>query len=259
MSRLSDLRFLAACFDLADPNERKRSAGELTSLYLDLVTAINPDVTVEIGAFDASFSQAIKQRLPQVRAVAFEANPYNFEEVASRVAAAGIEYVHKAVSDVDGTVTFNIMAAYGDDRFPRVKGNDSLLQRTAPGVAYEQVAVPSVTADTFFGQAEFAACRPCLWIDVEGAASKVLEGAANVLARTRSVLIEVEDYPHWEGQWLSQDVDAVLASHGLTPVARDFEYENQFNIVYVDSSTIDAHWLDLLLTRYYSRIASVRR
>ena len=117
MSRLSDLRFLAACFDLADPNERKRSAGELTSLYLDLVTAINPDVTVEIGAFDASFSQAIKQRLPQVRAVAFEANPYNFEEVASRVAAAGIEYVHKAVSDVDGTVTFNIMAAYGDDRF----------------------------------------------------------------------------------------------------------------------------------------------
>ncbi len=258
MSRISDLRFLATCFDLTDPNERKRSASELLNFYLDLVTAINPDVAVEIGAFDASFSQAIKQRLPHVRAVAFEANPYNFNEVVGRVAVAGIEYLHKAVSDVDGTVTFNIMAEYAGDKFPRVKGNDSLLQRTAPGVAYEQVVVPSVTADTFFGQAQFAECRPCLWIDVEGAASKVIEGATKLLARTQSVLIEVEDYRHWDGQWLSKDVDAAMASHGLMPVARDFEYENQFNVIYVNASVADADWIDQLLTRFHSRVATGR-
>jgi len=254
MSRLGDLRFLATCFDLSDPEERGRSARLLAGFYSDLVTAIKPELVAEIGAFDASFSRDIKRRLPNTHAIAFEANPYNYEAFAPDAAAAGVEYVHAAVSDAVGSVTFNIIASYGDQKFTRVKGVDSLLQRTAAGVTYEQVTVPATTADVVLGHSRFATGSVCLWIDVEGAVEKVLRGATQTLHKAKSIMVEVEDYAQWEGQWLSANVDAMLAEYGFSPIARDFEYEHQYNVVYVTADVMSNFWYDQHLTRFFSAL-----
>jgi FkbM family methyltransferase len=254
MSRLGNLRFLATCFDLLDPEERGRSARLLAGFYSDLVTAIKPEVVAEIGAFDASFSREIKRRLPDTHAIAFEANPYNYETFAPDAVAAGVEYVHTAVSDSAGFATFNIIASHGDQQFARVKGVDSLLQRTFTGVTYEQVAVPATTADIVFGQSRFATGRVCLWIDVEGAIEKVLRGATQTLYKAQSIMVEVEDYAQWEGQWLSANVDAVLAEYGFFPIARDFEYEHQYNVIYVKTEVTSNFWYDQHLTQFFSAL-----
>jgi FkbM family methyltransferase len=254
MPSLDDLRALAACFDLEVPEERKRSAAALRSLFIDLVCELGPPLTAEIGAFDADFSRTIKRRLPQTRALAFEANPYNHSAMSPAAKADGVDYRHMALSDQDGTAMFNIVAQYGADRYSQVKGNDSLLQRTLDGIVYEKVEVPSARADTVFGAPDLAGQRACLWVDVEGAAGAVLEGAQQLLRRTDAILIEVEHHRYWENQWLAGDVDAALQSAGLRPAARDFEYEHQHNLVYVSPAAASLGAYDFLMCRYFSAI-----
>jgi FkbM family methyltransferase len=259
MPRLTDLRSIASHFELSDPAERSRSTTALMALYFDLLMEIRPTVTVEIGAFDASFSLEMKRRLPEVHAVAFEANPYNFAVCNAGALEASVEYLHMAVADVDGAITFNVIAGQGDQRFPQVKGNDSLLQRNVANVEYEQVTVPATTANRFFSQPRFLDSRFSMWIDVEGAAGKVLQGATEVFDRTQSLLIEVEEMQFWTDQWLCRQVDAFLERHGFVPVARDFEYDYQYNVLYVKQPVMDLPRFDYLMSDYFSKIGAARR
>ena len=221
MARLAGLRSTAGHFNLADPTERHRSTQRLMELYFDLLMEIRPSVTAEIGAFDASFSLEMKRRLPEVHAVALEANPYNFAARSAKALEAGVDYLHTAIADRDGALPFSVMTSYGDRRFPQVKGNDSLLRRNLADVDYEEVVVPATTAKRFFGQPRFLDSRISLWIDVEGAAGKVLRGATEVFGRIQSLLIEVEEIQFWTDQWSSRSVDAFLEQYGFVPVARD--------------------------------------
>lgn len=47
------------------------------------------------------------------------------------------------------------------------------------------------------------------------------------------IYIEVEDFQKWKGQWLSFDVMKHLILNGFIPIARDFEYEMQYNIIFI--------------------------
>jgi FkbM family methyltransferase len=258
MARLNELRWLASNFNLSDPAERSRSTQRLMALYFDLMMEIRPTVTAEIGAFDASFSQEMKRRLPEVHAVAFEANPYNFEACGGAAREASVEYLHMAIADRDGEITFNVIAGQGDQKFPQVKGNDSLLQRNVGNVDYEQVVVPAITANRFFGAPRFADSRISMWIDVEGAAGQVLQGATEVFDRTQSLLIEVEDIQFWTDQWLSKSVDAFLEARGFVPIARDFEYDYQYNLLYVNPQVLDLPRFDFVMTDYFSKLGAGR-
>lgn len=47
--------------------------------------------------------------------------------------------------------------------------------------------------------------------------------------------IEVEEKAVWQEQWLSLDVIEHFIAAGFQPMARDIEYENQFNILFVEN------------------------
>jgi hypothetical protein len=70
-----------------------------------------------------------------------------------------------------------------------VKGNDSLLRRNLADADYSRLS---------------------LWIDLEGAAAKVLRGATEVFGRTENLLIGVKEIRSWTDQWLSPSVDVCL-------------------------------------------------
>ena len=135
--------------------------------------------------------------------VAFEASAvnHNHHKAATDFDAAGIEYLHSAVSDHTGVATLLLNLEHADDE-PTPVGWTSLLRHR--GFEHVRpVQVPSTTLDDFVAD---AAGPIALWIDVEGAAGLVLDGAARTLSGVDVLKVEVEDVPSWEGQTVSLDI-----------------------------------------------------
>jgi FkbM family methyltransferase len=59
--------------------------------FMSLCAKLKPTVTLEIGAFEASFSREMKKRLPDARVVAYEANPSTDEHEQVSVPAVRID------------------------------------------------------------------------------------------------------------------------------------------------------------------------
>jgi FkbM family methyltransferase len=204
----------------------------LRQLFLNINRALQPDVFIEAGAHNAATSVKLRGLVPEARVIAFEANPHNHTKFAARhdFGALGVEYRLQALTDAVGPVTFKVLVQEGGVARKPDSGRSSLLARDGVAARYEDVTVPGTTLDAAL---EGVAGRVALWVDVEGAAQKVLGGAAASLARTDVMMIEVETRPYWQGQWLHTDICAHLMGLGLVPVARDFEYRYQFNLLFL--------------------------
>lgn len=211
---------------------------KLVGLFFDLQGLLKPEMSLEIGAFEAEFSKKMRSISPFIPVLAFEANPYNYKHFTNQYdyAANHISYLHNAISDLDGTLDFNIQEEIVSrgQKIDKVIGSNSILNRTNKDVLCKQVSVPSYRLDTYLKKNSRDHLEPSMWIDVEGANRNILEGAAETLSRAKSVFIEVEDFAYWENQWLSKDVVSYLARFGLIPVARDLQYgPNQYNYIFV--------------------------
>lgn len=231
-------------------------------------THIRPKTFLEFGAFDAKFSRRIKSEHPHAKTIAFEANPYVYQHFMSQVdfKALGIEYNHLAISDSDNSrVSFQVQAKRSGQDVTPVKGDDSLLKRNVSdphqiyeAVEYETVTVDATTLDGYVNDSQFGLDDFSAWIDVEGALKTVLAGAQKTLARTRSLMIEVEEKPHWGGQWVAKDVEEHLISLGFFPIARDFEYEHQYNLIFVRDEVLNHFGFNACMQRYFDRIGNKR-
>lgn len=258
----------AANFDLWSSEGRQFSHHALIELFHDLQNFIRPKCFLEFGAFDAKFSRRIKQEHPNSSVIAFEANTYNYKHFTAEFdfKAAGIEYKHLAISDQDGTtISFQVQKSRKGVEVSPVKGDDSLLKRNVSDpheiyhdVEYETLTVDAIRLDTYCNDAQFGLCDFGAWIDVEGALRTALSGAKRTLERTRSLMIEVEEKPHWAGQWMAGDVEDFLSKLGFIAVARDFEYEDQYNIIFVKKEVLHHFGFNRSMTRYYDRIGNKR-
>ena len=139
----------AAHYNLLNKKERTRSNEDLLSLFYMLQERIRPDLTVEIGAFNATFSVEMRRR--GIRAIAFEANPYNYEHFRknSNLVNIGVEYLHMAISNWDGHIDFHVQKIVEGEPVSSIRGNNSLMIRNQDGVEYEQVSVPCASLASF--------------------------------------------------------------------------------------------------------------
>ncbi|MGC1301973.1 MAG: FkbM family methyltransferase [Caulobacteraceae bacterium] len=251
----------ASSFDLAHEDERKRSTRELIQLFYDIQAVVTPTCFVEIGAHEARFSVDMAALHPGAKVVAFEGNPYNHAYFASGFdyAAHRVDYRNALVSDVDGALEMMLQVSCEGRPIPRIKGNDSILKRNQQGMEYEARLIASTRLDTAFADLDKARNLFALWVDVEGATRQVFAGAAEVLTKTSSLLVEVEEHPYWEGQWLVDDVQAHLARLGFVALARDFEYGHQFNILFVHRALWQAAGVRAALNAFLSRIGQSPR
>jgi FkbM family methyltransferase len=223
--------------------------GRLTSLLWNVLERLRPTVFFDIGAFDGGIAVAAKQKFPRLLVYSFEANPEIFALHNSTVSAAGVTYMNRAVSDSVGPVKMyapRTLSRYYDKGVvlpghinePKTTGKTSLLLRNEDAV-YEEFNVNGTTLDAFLVEEGFdvAEQRMVLWIDVEGAADKVLQGAEKALASSVAVLIEVENFEFWKEQKDSAYITRELIAKGFVPVARDREYgDHQFNILFVKAA-----------------------
>ncbi|WEJ12938.1 FkbM family methyltransferase [Sinorhizobium prairiense] len=239
--RLYELQMLATAsnFSLWETEGRRKSADALAEFFYGITRAIKPSTFIEAGARQAYASTRIRSLCPETEIFAFEANPYNYEYF-SRVGsfeADRVNYIHKAISETSGTITFNIRKTVDGKEVTPLTGQSSLLKRADDKTTYEEVTVPAASLDELFPSAP----TNTIWIDVEGATRGVIEGGRSVLAKSQAAIVEMSDRSHWDGEWLATRVISELYDLGLVPVARDFEFRSQYNVVFLNRDTLMNH------------------
>jgi FkbM family methyltransferase len=220
-------------FNLATQEGRSQSARWLSHLYLRLIVeGLRPAVTLELGAKAAGFSIDVKTALPEASVHALEANPYTYAAFARRLHKYGINYRNLAVGDTSGPAVFKVQRKkMGVEQSP-TRGSNSL--RTKPGdFEYEDATVDQLTVDDYVARAGIVGLPTAMWVDVEGCAFEALSGASRTLKQTEALLVEVEDRPIWNGQKLSSNVMGLLLEADFIPVARDFEFPGQHNVLFL--------------------------
>lgn len=237
-------------YNLSEKAERVRSVQDLEVLFLRICRELQPDLFVEAGAKDAETSRRARKYV-NGRIVAFEANPFTYENFRSKDnLSRNVEYLHRALSDRDGDVSFNVRVVDGRNA---ADGKGSLLQSHDGTVGYTKVTVAGSRLDTFFPPASFR--RWASWVDVEGASKQALTGASEILDQCEAIYIEVSDRATWEGQWLTGDVIDYLDRFGLVPMARDFQSRYLYNMLFVRREYIRQDRIRLFLIEYFGRNA----
>lgn len=245
---LNNLVMQSALYNLPDEKERQKSNQELANLFANIIANSKIDSFYEVGALYAEFSVFIKNTVKDV--YAFEASPRNYELAKDKV--EGINYLNLAISDHEGTIEVNMGVSDGANI-----GADSVRERIDNGATeYKVEKVPCTTLDSFVVSKELTGKSSALWIDVEGSSIDVLNGAKETLKDTKVIFIELEQIPFWKDQVLVSDINRFLCELGFIPVARDFEYENQFNVVYIKEDILYTPAVDISLQMFYAGYAT---
>jgi FkbM family methyltransferase len=250
----------------AGPAEGPISHQQLKDAFFDLFTRLQPTVFCDIGAHDAVTARDAKKLVPDCAVYAFEANPEVFAKFAGSQAPGEVDYRNLAITDRVGDVTVfaprTLSRAYINGSVvdmpvtePNATGKTSLLRRNE-SATYRDFSVPGTTLDDFFTKlGKRDGERFALWIDAEGAADKVLSGAAGVLQSTLLIFIETENFEFWRGQMGSGSLARLLIAQGFIPVARDREYgDKQFNMLFVRAEIAEVVYPDL-----FERQSTLRR
>ena len=231
----------AARHDLSSQESRHRSARVLAGLFEALVIrAVRPEVTLELGAHAARFSRGVKAALPQAKVHALEANPYTFERFRPEAEAQGVAYHHLALGEEVKDCIFKV-ARRRDGRELKLTQGSNSLRTKAQNIEYEDAQVQMVTVDHFAAEHGLAGLPTALWIDAEGCAFEVLSGARRTLEDTLLLMIEVEDREFWVGQKTAPAVKRLLFQSGFIPVARDFEFKSQYNMIFLRPALFEQH------------------
>lgn len=225
---------------------------ELRSFYFDLQKVLQPQTSVEVGAFRAEFSTQMKQLFPLTKCFAFEANKFNYEDNKKNVLSYGVDYINLAITDYVGEIEFLIQEGFlNKTHFEKDPGNNSILKRSDENIYYSKNTVGCAKLDTFFKDSINKKNTFCLWIDVEGASKQVLTGADKLLNNVQSIFIEVEHEKFWKDQWLANDIIIFLSEYNFIHVAHDREYTNQNNVVYLRSDLFDNKEIVKILNKWY--------
>ena len=187
-------------------------------LYLD---AASVRVALDVGSRDGEIALKLAALFPNARIYAFECNPAAIALCRRKLAGHDrITLVESAVSDVCGTVDF---FAIDPERTvtPHTDGNigaSSLFEANGeyPHEQYVQnrVRVPATTLAAW-ARAEGIEKVDVMWMDLQGAEIKALNGLGPLRSHLRALYTEVGYREIYRGQPLFPEIDAWLKAHDL--------------------------------------------
>lgn len=231
---------------------------KLIELFINAIKLLKPNYFFDIGSYDGSASIKASKALPTLKAIAFEANINNYSNWKDReeFKQLSINYQYQAISNYNGVISFNIPVELKHRKLPKNHGVGSLMLRADPSTKYQVTEVKCMKLDDFCLENNIDLDDEhkniALWIDVEGAAMQVLEGCSKCLSKTSLIFIEVEEYGFWQDSALADDIIHKLASHNFVPIARDYEYHRQHNLLFVNFNKISA--VNQLIHSFYSNL-----
>lgn len=206
-------------------------------LFNWLLPALRINHVCDVGSLDGADALAFRTAVPHACILAFEANPENFGRMQTdaTLRKERIQLVPLAVANVDGEAEFFVLKGDYSVR-GALRGMGSLhRRRERSDYLLAPVVVKTTRLDTFFADRNPPDLRLALWIDVEGKAYEVIEGAAGVLERVHLIQVEVETRACIaEGQRCYPEVRALLASRGFVELATDGTADQiQLNALFV--------------------------
>ena len=210
---------------------RKKTAELLDSIYFEIIEKLGINQFMECGAHEASGSLQFLKITPNGKAIAIEANPITYKEKTIYAESDRLTVLNLGLSDKAGELDFFY------PKNDKSAGLASFVKRAH--IEYDEIKIPVNTISALANES-FDKDQPlALWVDVEGLSHNVLKGAENTLQNCLVLKVEVESYELFEGQNLFSETDALLRTHGMTPILRDIEYEGQFNVIYINNSISD--------------------
>lgn len=230
----------AMLFDLSAMQGRQWSTQRLTNFFIDIQNVLPVQNILEIGAHEASFSLAVKKKFPLLTVFAYEANPYVYEKYihSPEIENSAISYEHLAICDYDGAISFHISNTIQAKQEAKDSKRHSILERKSNDDTTD-VTVACKKLDTLFAKEITANKGFSLWIDAEGATGLILEGAKNLLPHVYSVFVEVESLVKFKKQWNEKELCDFMLENDFVPVARDFAFRHQYNMVFVKKDYIN--------------------
>lgn len=207
-------------------------------------------VIFDIGAMDGWEGANMAKVFTQAKIYAFEPSRSNCERctktymaqpfsVRSRIALSAV-----ALSDETGPMQF---WAVDEDTAQRAKGKvnwgmGSLLKLENPDMwpwehnAQMQIDVQAYRLDDWCEAAKVETVD-AIWMDVQGAELKVLQGADKQLEHIQAIMTEAGVKPYYTGHTLKPEIDEFLATKGFVELesARQQAHEYEVNAIYVNS------------------------
>jgi FkbM family methyltransferase len=220
----------------ADTNAKaEKRAVALVKLFQDIVDCIDATVLFEIGAHMAETSRWFLSAGPGTRmAVAYEANPKVHDRFRQQFPDSEVLYLDKAIGGTDGPVTF-----YAPDvEHLEIWGS---IRKRRKFDKVTEISVDMISLDRAWKDAscDCPAHSAALWIDVEGAALEVLQSGPETLTQHVGVVFsEANDVAAYDGAANSLALFAFLIEQGFVPLARDNEWFDAWNVIFVHESRL---------------------
>ncbi len=200
----------------------------------------------EIGSRDARDAVTIRDFFRVPRVYCMECNPEAL--VLCRETLEGEDNIHlveKAAWRESGPLTFYpVVKSYRDGNEERNIGASSCFQESGDYAhrekfIQEEITVGAVRLDELCRELGVPAID-LICMDVQGAALQVLEGLGDKLKDTSYIITELEVSPVYEGQSLLPEVAEYLHSHGFREVARDMQFPEYGDFLFVNEKVAKA-------------------
>lgn len=217
------------------------------TLFHSTLAYLKPDCVLDVGSRDGTDALTFRKILPHASITAFEANPALYAKMAndSTLRSNEIEVRNVAVADKVGTFTFRV---HDPDR-----GIGSL--RSPLGrPTYDEYSVEACRIDEIIAAGQYQ--KIALWVDTEGTAFEVLEGASGLMDQIVSVHVEVEFWQLWSNQKIESDTRNKLESAGLVHIGgKSYARAAQADQVYVRKDYLTALTPSIIKLFLYSTLA----
>ena len=205
-------------------------------LFARLLPVLRVSAICDVGSMDGADALMFRGVLHRARIYAFEPNPENFRLMQANTALRehDIRLLPYAATNYDGEAEFFLVEA---DSTPNClwRGRSSLYRRSGREGSAKSVEVRTTRLDTFLVDRLPGDARLALWIDTEGKAYEVIEGARDVAAQVCLLHVEMESKPVISpDQKLHPEVRALLDELGFVELATDQAQSTaQFNALFV--------------------------
>ena len=204
----------------------------LIELFFALSDELQLSNILEIGAHDAEASRRFIASAPHRKALAYDASPEVVQRVTSNGLPERFELIQKAIGTKQGKIAFfkpndAFYAVWGSTA--RRAGFTDVTEIQVPIISMDEAALPI--------QEGGSSRNIALWVDVEGCAFDVLSSGRSTLRdRVAVVYAELNDINAYEDSANAIRVVALMLELGFVPVARDNEYPDAWNLLFVHAS-----------------------
>lgn len=216
-------------------------SGHLIEKYFYLLcNKLSINLLIECGAHDASTSVKFCGSNKNRKAIAFEANPHVVNRFNSEIRNSRIQYLNIGLASAPGKLKLHIPKDAPGSWTPQASFDKNLGFETSANVDIEVNTLDNLIPQ--FTHHHKLLEPTALWIDVEGFAWEVLQGAQNILSShfCKFIFLEVSDQKIWENEKSAAEIVDFLIKFDFLPVVRDCPLASLYNIVFVKRSEVDS-------------------